>query len=410
MRTKTALQSKLAPIRNDCIARRFLTVGLLRICSRIIVDSAPPADLPNLQYPDQCSRCFSARECMTYAAAGSLNAEGNQKDVQRSHKDILEQYTGHLSDNELEYFRTWDRLIDLEADATKSSVAEAWLEKSEDLERRNGKSISSLSFIPRILQQNERSQEEQSVAFIVFERSTSSVLRTPLSKLKLQSGTFVTCSSDCTSQDVLQAKYSLKPSVRQGNRAFRHQMKVFRGTVERTEGDNKIVIRTSEASIGRMNDLVARFKDSTPVSTSSSPELLFRIDHDDSYSINGTLRRNVLDLLTKDKAKVDNPTTGDGAGMGRLRIQRRFRRQRELIIHLKPPQFSVSQQEEMFNYDSHGVPSCDAIDLMVEFSTTMNGDQRAAAQKVRLLVVLPSESRLGKTAYSFVVYPGCIDA
>jgi hypothetical protein len=352
---------------------------------------------------------------MTYAAAGSMNAEGNQKDVQRSHKDILEQYTGHLSDNELEYFRTWDRLIDLEADATKSSVAEAWLEKSEDLERRNGKSISSLTYIPRILQQNERSQEEglqeeQLVAFIVFERSTSSVLRTPLSKLKLQSGTFVTCSSDCTSQDVLQAKYSLKPSVRQGNRAFRHQMKVFRGTVERTEGDNKVVIRTSEASIGRMNDLVERFKNSTPVTTSSSPELLFRIDHDDSYSINGTLRRNVLDLLTKDKATVDNPTTGDGADMGRLRIQRRFRRQRELIIHLKPPQFSVSQQEEMFNYDSYGVPSCDAIDLMVEFSTTMNGDQRAAAQKVRLHVILPSESRLGKTAYSFVVYPGCINA
>jgi hypothetical protein len=341
---------------------------------------------------------------MTYAAAGSLNAEGNQKDVLRSHKDLIEQYTGHLTSKELEYFRTWDRLIDLEANATQNSVAEAWLEKSEALERRNGKCVSSLAYIPQF-----SSGEEQSVAFIVFERSTSSVLRTPLSKLQLPSGTFVTCSSDCTSQDVLHARYNLKPSARQANRAFRHQMKVFRGTVERTEGDNKIVIRTSEASIGRMNDFVARFKDSTPASSSSSPELLFRIDRDDSYSINGTLRRNVLDLLTKDKAKVENPSARDAADMGRLRMQRRFQRHRELIIQLKPPQFSVAQQEEMFNHHSHGVPACDSLDLMVEFSTTMNGDQRAAAQKVRLIVFTACETRRN-FAYSFVVYPGCIDA
>ena len=124
---------------------------------------------------------------MLYTAAelSGHNDTGPNR-VQKSHAEILKQFTEHLSEEELAYFKKWDSLIDMEADATQSSVTEAWLEKSEDRERATSKSISSLVY--------EMCEVDEGVSFIWLRRSDNSALQTPLSNFHhLNSGSYVSC-------------------------------------------------------------------------------------------------------------------------------------------------------------------------------------------------------------------------
>jgi hypothetical protein len=50
------------------------------------------------------------QECMTYAAA-ALTYSSTDESILKSHGTLLKQFTGHLLEDDLEYFFKWDRLI-----------------------------------------------------------------------------------------------------------------------------------------------------------------------------------------------------------------------------------------------------------------------------------------------------------
>ena len=161
-------------------------------------------------------------------------------------------------------------------------------------------------------------------------------------------------------------------------------MRVFRGIVERIEGDDEIILRTSPETVQKVNELLDRFQTSIENQTE---QLNFRLDIENSYSIMGTLRRNLVDLLSKDKEIQENAKQEPATRS--LHLQRRFSRHRELIIRLKQPVFNDQQAANMFNPPGKFVPppSCDPLELAMEFAG-MNGDQRAAAEKVRFVPCL----------------------
>ena len=94
----------------------------------------------------------------------------------------------------------------------------------------------------------------------------------------------------------------------------------------------------------------------------------------------GTLRMNLIDLLTKDK---ETDKSKDDPDLRMVWMQKRYSRLRELVTRLKPPVFEDTLKESMFNPPARvrSLPGCDPGDLVLEF-TTMNENQRTAAQKV----------------------------
>ena len=320
-----------------------------------------------------------------YTASGSSSPDGkNQNEIKKSHADVLDRFTGQLTEEDLAYFRTWDRLIDLEADATNQSIAEAWLETSAKRERSTGKCISALAYQPQP-SQVDGLPDENSVAFIVFERSPHATLRTPLCSLNLQKGCYVTCSTDATSLDAQSFGRVSVLGVRSGREQapFRHQMKIFRATVDHI-GEDKITIRTSEGSVRRLNDLMLRYRQSSMKEidgTSSGEELEFRLDVDNSFSQMGTLRMNLIDLLTKDK---DTDDSKDDPKLRMVWLQKRYSRLRELVIRLRAPVFDKSLEENMFNPSARvrSLPGCDPSDLVEEFTLFMNKNQQSTCSKV----------------------------
>ena len=319
-----------------------------------------------------------------YTATGSSSPDmKNQEEIKQSHADVLTRFTGQLTEEDLEYFRTWDRLIDLEADATNQTIAEAWLEPSEKRERNTGKCISALVFQPQP-SQLESLPDKESVAFVVFKRSPDSSLRTPLSSLNLQKGCYVTCSTDATSLDAQNLGRASVSTVKSGQdeAPFRHQMKIFRASVDHLDAES-ITLRTSEGSVARLHDLIFRFREyaSKGSNASSSGSLNFRLDVDNSFSQMGTLRMNLIDLLTKDKE-------GDGSKedpkLTMVWLQKRYTMLRDVIIRLRPPGFDESAGENMFNPPARvrSLPGCDPADLVKEFTMSMNENQRTACSKV----------------------------
>jgi hypothetical protein len=77
----------------------------------------------------------------------------------------------------------------------------------------------------------------------------------------------------------------------------------------------------------------------------------------------GTLRRNLVDLFTRDREQVDPQK----AGLDRL--QKRFSRLREVIVQLRPSFFDERLAENIFNVPATvpSIPGCDPFDLMCEF-------------------------------------------
>lgn len=319
---------------------------------------------------------------MLYAASDAPQTAGARKDdARKTHGEVLGQYTGLLGERELDYFKSWDRLIDLEADATQHSVAEAWLEQSSAREMRTARCISSLVYTSG---ESSKEGSTDSYALVGFSRAETASLRTPFSSLQVQQGSYITCSTDSTTLEISSVRHGSvkRSSQRKHHRRFRHQMKVFRGTVERIEGDDVIIVRAAPETIHKIEDLLDRFQNSNKNGTE---KLHFRVDVDDSYSLMGTLRRNLVDLLTKDRVKSDE--TAGQPDLRSVMLQKRFSRHRELIIRLERPVYNEDQQKNMFNPppNARPVPGCDPMDLAMDFSK-MNGDQRAAAEKVRFYV------------------------
>lgn len=283
-------------------------------------------------------------------------------DTKKSHGALLQHFTGHLNDKELEYFREWDRLIDLEAKVSNQNITKAWLMSSIEREKCTGKCISSLvvtdneNFQDSLVQKN---QDQKDSFIIKLSRSEDSTITSPLNTLKFEFGSRVVLSSDVT---------SLNDSNEQKH------FSILRGTITLIES-NVVHIRVGEADAKR----VSRIQLSSP-----STALRLRLDKDDFTAGTGTLRQNIMNLMTADIP----PFTGKAGLTQELivsihdRTKARLPWLRRSIIHLNTPQFDNSHFQDIFNTNgSRLIEGCNLDDLRINFNE-LNTDQQRAVQKV----------------------------
>jgi hypothetical protein len=273
-----------------------------------------------------------------------------------THEELLRHFTGHLVDEELNYFCQWDRLIDLEADASASFIARSWLVESLERETTTLNSVSSLVF-DKAISSPQAVFDNSWMATIGFRRCPASTLRTPLAHVGLAPGSRVVVSADTTSVG----------RQRQRNRA-QYQMHIVRGVVQAVT-ESHLTVLASRDDLIRIERTVNR---------SSFRHFLFRIDKDDGATGTGTLRQNLVNLFTADVKSIDEPGTHVS--------QSRLSWLRDVLIRLRQPIFDETLPKSMFTppfgSSASEVPGCDLMDLCFEYST-LNPDQKAAAGKVR---------------------------
>lgn len=320
-----------------------------------LTNTCIPAALPEvLQSTFSCERCYSNRECMTYARARLISEESSV--AREGHSELMNRFTGHLLPEDLEYFARWDRLIDLEADASRSLITETWLVPSEKREEKTGKCISRLQF--DIAKSTSCTSKGGSSATLSFRRSRCSTLHSQLNfrNLSLEPGAHVVISVDrtttCTSP-----------------RTSKARMHIVRGFVDRISTD-EVEIRSSVDDLYRMIKFVG-----------SDDSMMFRIDNDDVSCGIGTLRRNLISFLTGDTQQVDQ---GNQPSL----MQARLKNLRDIVIRRQAPRLRHSLTS-IFSPEKCGselpplIPGCDLMDLAVEYAE-LNPDQQAAAKMVSL--------------------------
>jgi len=105
----------------------------------------------------------------------------------KTHRKLIDHFTSHLGNADLEYFLEWDRLIDLEASSSKNNIAKAWLRSSLELEATTGKSISSLVIENHTLMELGNLTDTEETNFsLICSRSPSSESAIPLNGLKFE--------------------------------------------------------------------------------------------------------------------------------------------------------------------------------------------------------------------------------
>ncbi len=323
----------------------------------IIVHPPTPIDLPPLlSLSHSCERCYVNRECMLFAAVS------NDSSSQKQHQPLLQHFTGHLDQVELEYFRQWDRLIDLESIVSNHGITKAWLINSLERERSTGKTISSLVLSDCGDSRNPLlgyDKGEDDVFIVKLERSVDSELTTPLNTLKFEIGSRVVLSSDGTSLFQLGQK---------------HNFGIMRGSVKEIE-NNALYIRVGEADAKR----VSRLKLAAPIRAT------FRLDKDEFTTGTGILRQNLISLFTSDIP----PFVGKQGLTEELlvsihdRTKSRFPWLRRSIIHLDLPKFDpIGPEKFIFSPAVKAdIQGCCLESLSNEFHE-LNSDQKAAVQKV----------------------------
>lgn len=298
--------------------------------------------------------CYSNRECMMYAAASRSSNKIVGADP--SHDKLLHHFTGNLVDEEYEYFTEWDRLVDLEADASGSLIASKWLQGADDRENETSKSVSSLVFDPTA-SSPEAVFDESWFSVIAFKRSPVSAIQTSLSSVGFEPGCRVVVSTNST---------SIAPwTGSSARRSTRPQMHLVRGVVHQAT-DSNLHVLASRDDHTRIEKIVT---------ASASTGILFRLDRDDTAAGIGTLRQNLVNLFTGDVKSPDVPSSQVE--------QTRLSWLRDVLIRLRKPVVDRTLVKSMFtpSVPVAAVPGCDLMDLCFEFST-LNPDQQAAVEQV----------------------------
>ncbi|MGK3734044.1 MAG: DNA replication ATP-dependent helicase Dna2 [Bacillariaceae sp.] len=318
----------------------------------------PAANLPELANPHSCKRCFSNRECMLYAASGSAT------DVS-SHQELLSQFTGHLKEEDLAYFNKWERLIDIEADATNSAASAAWLVNSRLREIDNGESISGL-----IMDAHASYAVDHSRALICFRRNIEEYSQSSLDNLNFTPGSQVIVSTDGTLFDDFAG--STHPT-----RKFRHHKHITKGYIDRIE-DDKVFVSATCDELDQMKVLTDRYignQQHTNGGMVLSESLLFRLDKNKNSVGTGTLRWNLINFLTGD---YKPGTAKECTELDRIK-QLRLSRLRDIVIRLKTPEFVDNLRSSLFNGIDRQVSGCSLSVLKDEFSQ-LNNDQQEAVR------------------------------
>lgn len=289
--------------------------------------------------------------------------------VKRTHRELLSKFTGQLRLEDLDYFRKWDRLIDLEAHATLDSIATAWLLHSGEREQITGETMSSLVYdgaSPGI---------EGSGALLRFRRSPNFRTKTQLDSLSIGKGSHVVVSTDGRVFDDSQS--DLKPeyiNTQRERKKFRHQMCVVRGFLEEASSD-EVIISAKREDLDRVRELCNRFKKFSGDDAEST--LRFRVDKDNSAVGIGTLRQNLINFFTADHARNSNEEL---TPLENTR-QRRLPRLRDFIVRLDAPSFGPIDDKILFRARVQELPGCNIEALSEEFRI-LNEDQQKAIRKV----------------------------
>ena len=358
---------------------------------------APPAQLPEMIPSSNCSRCYSNRECMMYAASDAANVPA----FQQSHGSLMNHYTAHLTPEDMQYFLDWDRMVDLESRAGRHDIAKAWLKSSRERECGTGKTFSDLVFaasyqlgqVPQQTQMQSQvcsSNADDDKMILQFDRAPGSVLSsTLLNSLKIEDRSHVVLSTDGTSLQPLEVP---RRGVGGGNtKSFRHQCNVFRGIVQKVT-DQSVTILASKNDLRQVQDLLTLWQEYNDNARNALP-LRFRLDKDDVATGTGTLRQNLIKLFTADvptfkfhrKQQNVNGNGKNGNSDIDSLLQIRMPWLRRAIIQMEKPQFDPSRTRSMFDPQSFSgapkVKGCEFEQLAAQY-LTLNVDQRHAVDKV----------------------------
>lgn len=297
-----------------------------------------------------------------YAAAESAHfGADNVSNVVKSHGPLLQQYTGHLDDQDMAYFLEWDRLVDLEIDACSTSSAAAWLVGSAQRERSTGICLSSL-----VLALPTLSSDLLSDGTLVFERSTDGNSQSSFPTLDLEPGCYVIVSTDASLCETSNAQ-AVEGT---GSKRFRHHLYLVRGTLVKADSSS-ITIHSSHNDAERALAFVRE-------SQEMGHQVRFRLDKDLASFGTGTLRQNLINFFTRDGEPPETPSKST------VRYDRRLPWLRDMVVRLTPPTFEENIKKSLFSSvqgDVRTVPGCDMMDLALEFSE-LNPDQQAAVEKV----------------------------
>ena len=346
--------------------------------SRVAIEEpSPPSALPMLQPSvSSCERCFKNRECMMYAFSDSILHGSNDS----GHGRLLSHFTGHLDQADLEYFRKWDRLIDLEQHASaRDAVSKSWLFKSSEKEMRDGKCISSLvledvslfasGLSDQMFEINDNCGNGEVDATIRFFRACDSKLITPLSTLNFDVGSTVIVSEDGTS--FVSTMY---------DKEMRHRMYILKGIVSRI-GDRDIHISVPKKDVVRLKRLV---KNGDGVSSIRK----FRLDRDEHGGSFGLLYQNLVNFFTLDIPSFSAESLGKSPAMTKsltmntMYSDRRRRLNSSIVRLVPPPRFRNISTDSLFAGDTFtlDVPGCDPTSLRRDFGE-LNSDQKGAVLK-----------------------------
>lgn len=330
-----------------------------------LFESAPPVELPDVQRSDQrCTRCFENRSCMLYAFSES--EKNDPHGVRRSHGGLMTRFTGKLQPGDMDYFRKWDRLIDLEAHATVGNIAASWLVDSRAREKATGESISSLYYdgcLPG---------RDGSSVLLHFRKAHSQF---NMDSLAVGKGSHVVISTDGNTFVDSQSDPTLEYENTQREwKKLRHRMHVVRGFLDEVKGDG-VLISAKKEDLDRVRDMCNRYKKAAK--DDGGRTLLFRVDKDNSAVGIGTLRQNLINLFTSDHAQ----SSTEGTTQIDIAKQRRLPRLRDIIVRLTPPTFKTTNDASLFNVMGPTLPGCDLKVLSLEFQS-LNQDQQDAVRKV----------------------------
>ena len=305
---------------------------------------------------------------MLYAATVTDRSDPSWS-IRTSHSELMSKFTGHLIEEDIKYFRDWDRLIDLEAHAMNNNLAVPWLTESQTREKETGESVSSLVY--------DRPEPLQgSRVLMVFRRSEKSHNQSSLDSLSLSRGCHVVISTDGTSFDGSQSD----PKGRR--RRSRHRMHIVRGIMEQSD-KAQLFISARREDLERIRDLVGRHQ------KLSASDLLFRVDKDKSPVGIGTLRQNLITFFTADYKRSE----GEELSQTAKSQQRRLPWLRDVVVRLRTPSFDDKTSESLFRGGGPNIPGCNLQVLSNEFAK-LNPDQQKAVEKVRLFVPVVNFSYL----------------
>ena len=323
---------------------------------------APTANLPEVKSSSHsCERCFSKRECMLYAASDPTRNLG-------SHRDLISRFTGHLKEEDLKYFRKWDRLIDIEAESSNTRSSTPWLTNSRIREAELKESMSSMIF-----DSHTSCKVGTSNALVCFRRKPKTSFQSSFENLHIPSWSHVIVSTDGNPLDSFTRSF---PAQKQPQ----NRMYVTKGSIDRIEKD-AIFISTTFDEMNQIKLLNTRYEDHAQQTAngdcSSDSLLLFRLDKSTTSFGTGTLRWNLMNFLTSDYTRKSKEEISELD----LIKQRRLTWLRDVVIRLKTPEFAEDPQSSLFHDRNLHIPGCNLQELSQEFHL-LNDAQKMAVKKV----------------------------